>query len=306
MFVSYLLRRIGQGLVVLYLLLTMLFFGSRLTGDPVTFLVGGFLTADDINKLKAAYGLNQPIQRQYLTFFWNAIHLNFGESIRTHQDALPLVMSKAMISLQLVFPALFLAVAIAVPLGTIAALKRGGPVDGTAMGLAVLGQSIPSFFLGLILIFVFGVWLGWLPVFGSGGIEHYILPVLTLMGYPLARYTRLIRAQVSETITSDYVRTARSKGLTERVVVGRHVLKNALLPIVTILGVDLGLLVSGAVIVEAIFAWPGFGSLLLQSATARDYPVIQASGFLVAALVLLSSVLVDFAYGILDPRIRMG
>jgi peptide/nickel transport system permease protein len=306
MLVSYVLRRVVQGLVVLYLLLTFLFFGARLTGDPVTYLVGGFVTAADLDRLKAAYGLNKPIQEQYLTFLWNAVHLNFGASIRTHQDALPLVLSKAGVSLQLVFPALFLALVIAVPIGSIAAIKRGRLIDGAAMGLAVLGQSVPSFFLGLLLIFVFAVRLGWLPVFGSGGPQNYILPILTLMGYPLARYTRLVRAQVSETMTSDYVRTARSKGLAETVVVGRHVLRNALLPVVTILGVELGLLVSGAVIVESIFAWPGFGSLLLQSVTARDYPVIQAGGFMVCSLVIASSVLVDFVIGILDPRIRAG
>lgn len=306
MLINYLLRRIFQALVVMFLLLTVLFFTARLTGDPITFLVGGFLTADDIQKLRTAYGLNQPLPQQYLIFLWNAIHLDFGQSIRTHQAALPLVLNKAVVSSQLVFPALFLSLVLAIPLGTLAAIKRGSGVDAAAMGGAVIGQSVPSFFLGVLLIFVFGVTLGWLPVFGTGGLDHLILPIATLMGYPLARYTRLIRAQISETLTHEYVRTARAKGLSEARVVIHHVLQNSLLPIVSLLGVDLGLVISAGVIVEAIFAWPGFGSLLLQSAVARDYPVIQATGFLVGATVLVSAIFVDLVYGLLDPRMRLG
>jgi peptide/nickel transport system permease protein len=306
MLIRYLARRAAQALVVLFLLLTLLFFTARLTGDPITFLVGGFLTKADIDKLRTAYGLNQPLPQQYLLFLWHALHLDFGQSIRTHQTALPLILHKAVVSAQIVLPALALAVLISIPLGTLAAMRRGRFTDATTMGFAVLGQSVPSFFLAIVLIFIFGVQLHWLPVFGSGDLRHMILPVVTLMGYPLARYTRLIRAQVSETMSLDYVRTARAKGLSERRVVTTHVLKNSLLPVVSLLGVDLGLLISAGVIVEAIFAWPGFGSLLLQSAVARDYPVIQASGFLVGATVLVSAVLVDLVYGFLDPRMRLG
>jgi peptide/nickel transport system permease protein len=306
MLLRYLLRRFAQACAVMFLLLTLLFFTARLTGDPVTYLVGGFLTANDIQKLKAAYGLNRPLLQQYAIFLWQAMHLDFGQSIRTHQAALPLVLSKAVTSAQLVLPALVLSVLLAIPLGALAATQRGRLLDALTMGAAVIGQSVPSFFLGVLLIFIFAVKLGWLPVFGVGGVRHLMLPVLTLMGYPLARYTRLVRAQVSEALTHEYVRTARAKGLTETRVIVRHVLKNSLLPVITILGVDLGVVVSAGVIVEAIFAWPGFGSLLLQSAVARDYPVIQATGFLVGATVLLAAIIVDLAYGALDPRLRQS
>src|SRR5262249_19504227 len=174
------------------------------------------------------------------------------------------------------------------------------------MLVTVIGQSVPTFFLGLLLIYFFGVQLGWLPVFGEGGPRHLVLPTLTLMWFPLARYTRLVRAQVMEAINQDYVRTARSKGLRERTVVMRHVLRNALLPVVTVLGVELGLLIAGAVIVEAVFAWQGFGTLVLTAATNHDYPVVQAAGFLVGLTVSLAAIVVDLAYGIVDPRIRAG
>ncbi len=151
---------------------------------------------------------------------------------------------------------------------------------------------------------MFGVTLEWLPVFGTGGIEHYILPVATLMGYDLARYTRLMRAQVSETLTQEYVRTARAKGLSEPKVISKHVMRNSLLPIITIMGVDIGTLAGSAIIVEAVFAWPGFGTLVVEAAKTRDYPVIQAAGFTIGLLVLTGSLLSDYAYGLVDPRIR--
>jgi len=204
---------------------------------------------------------------------------------------------------QLVVPALAGAFFLGVLIGSVVAVRRGAP-GAVAMAGAVIGQSVPSFFLGMMLIFVFGVLLRWLPVFGMGGIQNMILPVITLAGYPLARYTRLVKAQVSETMVQDYVRTARAKGVAEGTIVQQHILRNALLPVLTILGVDLGVLIGSAVIVEAIFAWPGFGSLLLESALARDYPVLQACGFVIGVTVLLSSIVVDFAYSLIDPRMR--
>jgi len=302
---SYLLRRVAQGVLVVYLLLTLLFFTARLTGDPVTFLVGGFVTADDLAKLRHAYGLDAPLTTQYTKFMAHAVRLDFGKSIRTHEDALPLVFHKALVSLQLVGPAILLTLCIAIPLGVVASLKRGGPIDAGILALAATGQSMPGFVLGMALIYIFGVRLGWLPTFGQGGLNHRLLPVLTLMGGPLASYTRLVRAQVSEAMTSDYVRTARSKGLSQTSVITHHVLQNSLLPIVTIIGVQLGLLVSGAVIVETIFAWPGFGTTVLQAATTRDYPVLQAGGFMVGTTVTVSAILIDLLYGFLDPRLRL-
>lgn len=304
MFVQYLIRRASQGIIVIFLLLTMLFFTARLTGDPITFLVGGFVTAEDLVRLREAYGLEEPLWKQYAIFMSNALQLDFGLSIRTQEPALSLVTERAATSLKLVVPALVLTIALAIPLGTVAALRRGGFLDGIIMMFAVVGQSVPSFFLGMMLIFIFAVQLSYLPTSGQGDWTHFVLPVIALMGYPMARYTRLVRAQVSETMTHEYVRTARAKGISEPGVVIRHVLKNALLPVVTLLGVEIGLLISGAVIIESVFAWPGFGSLILQAATTRDYPVLQAAGFIVCLSVTVSAIAIDAVYGLLDPRIK--
>lgn len=289
--------------MVLFLLVTTLFFLSRMSGDPVTMLTEGAIDPEDVEALREAYGFNDPIVQQYVRFLGEVSTGDFGDSVRTFQPARTLVVDRIKVSLQLVIPAFVLVILIAIPLGSLAAVKRGA-IGATAMVLALVGQSVPSFFLGVLYIFLFGVTLGWLPVFGTGGIDNYILPIATLMGYPLARYTRLTRAQVSETLTQEYVRTARAKGLAETSVIRKHVLRNALLPIVTVMGVDIGTLVGSAIIVEAVFAWPGFGTLVVEAAKTRDYPVIQAAGFTIGLLVLTGSLISDFAYGLLDPRIR--
>ena len=298
-----LVRRALQAMVVLFLLVTTLFFVSRMSGDPVVMLTEGAIDPEDVEALREAYGFNDPIVVQYVRFLGEISTGDFGDSVRTFQPARDLVVDRIKVSLQLVIPAFVLVILIAIPLGSLAAVKRGA-IGAIAMVLALVGQSVPSFFLGVLYIFFFGVTLGWLPVFGTGGIDHYILPVATLMGYPLARYTRLTRAQVSETLSQEYVRTARAKGLAETSVIRKHVLRNALLPIVTVMGVDIGTLVGSAIIVEAVFAWPGFGTLVVEAAKTRDYPVIQAAGFTIGLLVLTGSLISDFAYGLLDPRIR--
>ena len=298
-----LVRRALQAMMVLFLLVTTLFFLSRMSGDPVTMLTEGAIDPEDVEALREAYGFNDPIVQQYVRFLGEVSTGDFGDSVRTFQPARTLVVDRIKVSLQLVIPAFVLVILIAIPLGSLAAVKRGA-IGATAMVLALVGQSVPSFFLGVLYIFLFGVTLGWLPVFGTGGIDNYILPIATLMGYPLARYTRLTRAQVSETLTQEYVRTARAKGLAETSVIRKHVLRNALLPIVTVMGVDIGTLVGSAIIVEAVFAWPGFGTLVVEAAKTRDYPVIQAAGFTIGLLVLTGSLISDFAYGLLDPRIR--
>ena len=296
-------RRALQSFVVLWLLVTTLFFISRMSGDPVTMLTEGAIEPEDVEALREAYGFNDPIVVQYGRFLGEISRGDFGDSIRTFQPARNLVIDRIQVSLQLVIPAFILVILIAIPLGSLAAVKRGA-IGAIAMVMAVIFQSVPSFFLGVLYIFLFSVTLGWLPVFGTGGLDHYILPVATLMGYDLARYTRLMRAQVSETLTQEYVRTARAKGLAEPNVIRKHVMRNSLLPIITVMGVDIGTLVGSAIIVEAVFAWPGFGTLVVEAAKTRDYPVIQAAGFTIGLLVLAGSLLSDYAYGLIDPRIR--
>ena len=296
-------RRAIQAFIVLFLLVSTLFFVSRMSGDPVVMLTEGAIDPEDVEALREAYGFNDPIVVQYVRFLGEISRGDFGDSVRTFQPARDLVIQRIQVSLQLVIPAKILVVAIALPLGAVAAVKRGA-IGAFAMIMAVVFQSVPSFFLGVLYIFLFGVTLGWLPVFGTGGVDHFILPVATLMGYPLARYTRLMRAQVSETLTQEYVRTARAKGLAETKVIRKHVMRNSLLPIITVMGVDIGTLVGSAIIVEAVFAWPGFGTLVVEAAKTRDYPVIQAAGFTIGLLVLVGSLVADFAYGLIDPRIR--
>ena len=300
---SILARRAIQAFVVLFLLVSTLFFVSRMSGDPVVMLTEGVVDPADLDDLRKAYGFDDPIIVQYVRFLGEVSQGDFGNSVRTFQPAHDLVLDRIQVSLKLVVPTFLLVILIAIPLGAMAAVKRGA-IGAFAMLMAVLFQSVPSFFLGVLYIFLFGVTLGWLPVFGTGGFEHFILPVATLMGYPLARYTRLMRAQVSETLTQEYVRTARSKGLAETKVIRKHVMRNSLLPIVTVMGVDVGTLVGSAIIVEAVFAWPGFGTLVVEAAKTRDYPVIQAAGFTIGVLVLAGSLAADFAYGLIDPRVR--
>ena len=240
---------------------------------------------------------------QYVEYMGGVVTGDLGTSIRSGQEVSDLIRQRIRRTLTLVVPAKFLALFIAIPLGTIAAVKRGW-IDFFAVGMSLVFQSVPNFFVAILLILVFGVKLHWLPTFGSGGLDHHILPVVVLAAYPIARYTRLLRAQVSEALQSDFVRTARAKGLGEVAVVRKHVLRNALLPIVTLIGLDFGTLVGGSIIIETVFGWPGFGSLTLDAVVRKDYPVIQGAGMTIGLLVLTGSLLADLAYGYLDPRIR--
>ena len=300
---SYITRRGLQFLVVLWLLVTILFIIPRLQGDPILLLTEGDIEPSEVEALRIAYGLDRPVAIQYLDYVGGVMVGDLGTSIRSGQDVATLIKDRIARTLYLVIPAKFIALGIAIPLGTIAAVKRGW-IDFVAVTTSLIFQSVPNFFVAILLIFLFGVKLHWLPTFGSGGIDHHILPIFVLASYPIARYTRLMRAQVAEAMQSDFVRTARAKGLTEATVVKRHVLRNALMPIITLIGLDFGHLVAGSIIIETVFGWPGFGSLTLDAIIRKDYPVIQGSGMLIGVLVLTGSLLADLAYGYIDPRIR--
>lgn len=300
---TYLARRGMQFAVVLWLLVTILFVIPRLQGDPILLLTEGDIEPAEIEKLRVAYGLDRPVVVQYADYMGHLVTGDMGTSIRSGQEVSDLIVSRIKRTLSLVIPAKFLALFIAIPLGTLAAVKRGW-IDFCAVGVSLVFQSVPNFFVAILFILIFGVKLHWLPTFGSGGIDHHILPIAVLAAYPIARYTRLLRAQVSEALQSDFVRTARAKGLGEVAVVRKHVLRNALLPIVTLIGLDFGTLVGGSIIIETVFGWPGFGSLVLDAVVRKDYPVIQGAGMTIGLLVLTGSLLADLAYGYLDPRIR--
>ncbi len=296
-------RRAVQFAVVLWLLVTILFIIPRLQGDPILLLTEGDIEPAEVELLRIAYGLDRPVVVQYIDYLGSLATGDLGTSIKTSQEVTDLIGQRIRRTLPLVIPAKFLSLFVAIPLGTIAAVKRGG-IDVFAVGISLIFQSVPNFFVAILLILIFGVKLKWLPTFGSGGIDHHILPVLVLAAYPIARYTRLMRAQVSEAMHSDYVRTARAKGLAEASVVRRHVMRNALLPIVTLVGLDFGTLVGGSIIIEAVFSWPGFGTLTLDAVLRKDYPVIQGAGLTIGLLVLTGSLVADLAYGYIDPRVR--
>jgi peptide/nickel transport system permease protein len=300
----FLLRRVAQLVVVLVAISTLLFFLLRLSGDPAALLVGDNADAESLARIRASFGLDQPLYVQYLRFLGSLLRLDFGRSIVARQDAMSLVLARFPYTLLLTAVAMGLAVVIAVPLGILAAYRRESSAARLGMTLAFLGQAMPVFWLGLLLVQVLSIWLRWLPSSGSGTAASLVMPAITLAAFQLAKLMRLTRSGMLEVLSQDYVRTAYAKGLPGRHVVLRHAVRNALIPVVTILGVDIGQLLGGAVITETIFAWPGLGQQLIQGVATRDYPVVQASVFLVAVLAVGISFAVELSHRVIDPRLR--
>jgi peptide/nickel transport system permease protein len=303
----YILGRLLQAVPVVLGVATMLFLLLRMSGDPAIVMAGGESASPQvIAAVKLKFGLDRPLYEQYWLFVSQLAVLDFGESYSWHQPALSLVISRMPTTLLLTGSSFIASFVIGVPLGLIAALRRDTFLARFAMLFAFIGQSMPSFWLGILLILLFSVQLHWLPSFGSGDFRNLIMPVITISGFSIARNARLVRSGLLEVMSEDYIRTARSKGNDERIVVMRHAFKNMLIPVVTVSGLQLGFLVGGAVLAETIFAYPGVGSLLVQSVGTRDYPVVQATVFIIAVAVVLSSLAVDILYTYLDPRIRYG
>ena len=301
---SYLLRRLWQSLLVLFGVSVVVFLILHLTGDPAALLLPPDATAEDIARFRTAMGFDDPVAVQYLRFLKGAVRGDFGESLRHGEPAMPLVVERLPATFQLAGAGLLIALALAIPAGIISAMKRNTAVDYIATVSALLGQAMPTYWLGIMLILVFSVRLNWLPSSGRGGLEHLILPAITLGLFTTARITRLTRSGMLEVLAQDYIRTARAKGVGESPVVWKHALKNASIPIVTIVGIDLGTLLGGSVITETIFAWPGVGRLSVQAIFNRDYPVVQSAVFLLASTFVIVNFLVDIVYTYLDPRIR--
>jgi len=301
---QYTLRKLlHTGLVALGVV-TLVFIALRASGDPAATMLPGDASVEELTALRRELGLDRPLPIQYARFLAGAVTGDFGTSFRHQQPALPLVLERLPATLELAFAALALAVAAALPLGIVAALRRGRLADVLAMGFAVVGQATPYFWMGIMLILVVSVELGWLPTSGRGGWEHIVLPAITLGTHFAASLARLTRTSMLEVLGQNYVTTARAKGLAERRVILVHALKNAAVPVVTLIGLQFGTLLGGAVVTETIFAWPGVGRLAVQSIFVRDYPVVQA-GVLVLALTFVAiNLFVDLLYGYLDPRIR--
>ena len=301
---AYLISRVGQTLLVVFLSLTAVFFLARLGGDPVLLFLPMDIQAKDLNEFRQRLGFNDPLPVQYARFMSGAVRGDFGESLRYKQDALGLVLERLPATLRLGGIALLLTFCLAIPVGIVSAMKRGSVWDYLGMGGAVLGQAVPGFWLGLMLIYLFSVRLGWLPTGGTGGPLHYVMPVLVLGAFYAARMARLTRSSVLDTLGEDYILTARAKGLAELVVVAKHTLKNAAIPIVTLAGLETGQLLGGAVITETIFAWPGVGRLTVQALLNRDFPLVLAAVFVASLTYTLINLTVDLLYGWIDPRTR--
>lgn len=303
---GYVARRVAQAALVLWLLTLTVFLVARLSGNPVDLLLPEGATPEQRRGLVEDLGLDRSLPHQYLEFLSGALRGDFGTSIRFQAPAMQLVLERLPASAELAAAALALAVLIGIPLGTLAALAHGRTGDHVVSTLLTFGQAVPSFWLGVLLISIFGVSLGVLPIGGKSGLSSLVLPALTLSVVPLVTLARLTRSSVLGVLPNDYVRTGRAKGLRRLTVIRRYVLRNALVPVVTVAGILMAELISGAVITEQIFAWPGVGRLAVESINARDFPVVQAVTLVSAAFVVTITLLVDLLYLLLDPRIRIG
>ncbi len=311
----YIAKRLLHAIFVVLGVLTLVFFSLHITpGDPINMLVpaeaGAGASEELIAQLRARHGLDQPIGVQYFRYIQNAVQLDLGNSIRSGRPVLQDLIRLYPATFELTVASLLIATLLGTAAGIIAALNRSGVVDNLVMAFALLGVSLPGFLLGLLLMLVFALQLGWLPPSGRVGgfsweaIRHLILPAATLGVAAAAIIARLVRASMLEVLKEDYVRTARSKGLPERPVILRHALKNALIPIVTVIGLEFGVLLSGAIIAETIFAWPGLGRYLINGITGKDFPAVQGATVAIAITFVLVNLIVDLIYTALDPRVK--
>ncbi|RXZ81183.1 ABC transporter permease [Paenibacillaceae bacterium] len=301
---KFIIRTVLQIVPVLFLVSIIVFVLVHITGDPVALMLPDTATDADIAALRAAWGLDRPLYVQYGTFLSNALQGEFGTSFHYGEPALPLVLERLPASFQLAAAAMLIAVVMAVPLGIISAVKRNTFMDLIISSLSVIGKAMPNFWMGIMLILVFSVGFGFFPVSGKGGLEHLVLPAFTLGVGLAAQMTRLIRSNMLEILNQDYIRTARSKGLLEAIVVGKHALRNGLIPVVTIMGLQFTSLIGGTLITETVFAWPGLGQLLVTSVNTRDMAIVQAAVFVIAITVIITNLLTDVIYRFLDPRIK--
>jgi peptide/nickel transport system permease protein len=303
----YIRRRLLLAVLTFWAVGTIVWGLLYLTGDPVAVLLAGTPAGQtDVDQLRRALGFDQPLPIQYLHFLTGAIQGDLGNSLRSGEPALLLVSRRIGFTVQLSLLAMTLALAVSIPVGIVSAMFRGSLTDRTLMLLSMVGQSMPIFWVGLLMIAVFAVELRWFPAGGAGGIKYLFLPAATLALYPMARIARLVRSSLVDVLNQDYILAARARGLREALVVGKHALKNAALPVVTIVGLQFGYMLGGAVITETIFGWPGIGLFTVTAIHERDFPVVQAAVVLASGMFIALNFLVDLLYGWLDPRIRFS
>jgi ABC-type dipeptide/oligopeptide/nickel transport system permease component len=303
---GYLIKRIFASVFAIWGVATLTFFLLRVTADPAVLLVGEEATPERLADVRERLGLDRPLIVQYGDFLLGIVTLDFGDSYRFNEPAMSMVLDRLPLSLRLASAAFVVALMLSIPLAVASAVWRDTPIDYLASFISFVGFAMPAFWLGAMAIIVFSVQLKWLPTSGSGDLKHYILPTLTLATWPLGQFTRLLRSELLNVFHEDYIRTARAKGLAEQRVVLGHALKNAFLPVLTLIGVSFGSLLGGAIITETIFAWPGMGRLIIQATLNRDFPLIESSVILLATGFVLINLVVDLLYGALDPRIKLS
>jgi peptide/nickel transport system permease protein len=303
-FARFLAYRLLRMLVALWCVVTVVFIVMRLSGDPVPLLLPPDAPIAEMERLRSEMGLDRPIYVQYGVFVRQALKGDFGRSIHLRAPAMQVVWERVPATLELAFASFFCAILVAIPAGILSAIRRGSIYDNIVMGVALIGQAAPTFYIGIMLILVCSLWLNLFPTSGRGDWRHLVLPAVTLGAFAMASIARITRSAVLEILQADFIRTARAKGLPEFWTIVKHTMRNAAIPIVTIVGLQFGNLLGGAVITETIFSWPGIGRLAIQSIYSRDYPIVQSVVFLTAVMFVVLNLLVDVAYGILDPRIR--
>ncbi|MDL1899743.1 ABC transporter permease [Anaerolineae bacterium CFX9] len=322
---TFIIRRLLQSLIVMFGVTLLSFISLHLAGDPTYLYVSERASTEEIERARVALGFDKPLPEQYLSFLSGLARGDLGNSLRSRQPALEMVMARLPATLELTIFAFVLAISLAIPIGIISAMKRGTPLDSGIMLFAMFGQSMPSFWLGIMLILFVGLTLRLLPISGHvpflqpllqgdfstaftnfpNALRYLIMPGITIATFSLARNARLVRSSMLEILAQDYVQTARAKGLPNRLVILRHAFRNALIPIVTILGLEFGFLLSGVVITETIFSWPGVGRLVFNAINQRDIPVVQASVVVFSFMFVIINLLVDLLYARLDPRIQL-
>jgi ABC-type dipeptide/oligopeptide/nickel transport system permease component len=300
---QYLLKRLWHTILVIIGISMISFFFIHLSGDPVMLMLPADASHEQIENLREQLGFNDPLYVQYGHFVRQALSGRFGDSLYYKVPAMELILERLPASLELAAAAMFIALIVAVPLGILSAVRRGSLLDMGSMLGALFGLSMPHFWLGIMLILLFSVELGWLPTSGRGTLAHLIMPSVALGLSLTAMFARLTRSVMLEVLNLDYIRTARSKGLREVVVIGKHAFKNALIPIVTVAGMQFGFLLGGTVIIETVFAWPGVGRLVVQAIFNRDYPLVQATVLVLAVIFVAVNLVVDMLYMVLDPQI---
>jgi len=300
----YAINRVLWGIVAIIGVSIIIFAATRASGDVVDFILGPERTEQDVIELRAKLGLDKPLYIQYFIFLGNAARGDWGESYRFHQPAMSLVMERMPATLELTGAALLFAVIVALPVGVFSARRPGGGTDTFGKGFVILGQAMPAFWVGLLLMWFFSVEFRVLPTAGRGTIQQLIMPAVTLGWYSVAALLRLTRSAMLDVLSSDYIVVARAKGAPDSIIIWKHALRNALIPVVTMFGLQLAHLLGGTVIIETIFAWPGVGRTIVEGVFSRDYTIVQAGAFMISVFFVAINLLVDLSYAVINPRVR--